>query len=94
MNPEFTAPHTVRMSAEGVRYTFYCDLTGEPVFTTAPIAHCTPQEELACAIAEARPHFNRCIRCGKWICDNAYSIDEMLCIRCAQQQKKERWRLG
>jgi hypothetical protein len=38
---------------------------------------------------EARYFFNRCLRCGRWVCDEHYSIDESMCVECANNMKKK-----
>ncbi len=79
----FTAPCRIDHTAGGDRYTFFCGLSGKAVYTTAPIRERDPQRAAAAARGQARPHFNRCSQCGKWVCDTAYNIDEMKCVACA-----------
>ena len=33
--------------------------------------------------AEARLRFNRCSRCGAWVCDAHFNENRGLCVRCA-----------
>ena len=77
----FTARCTLCPVPSGSRYTFFCDLTGRPVYTTPPLGE--GPAPLAEARRMARPYFNRCARCGRWVCDAAYNIDEVACLGCA-----------
>lgn len=79
---EFNAPYIIRPSPNGNRYAFYCQVTGKEVFLTNPIQSKNSPDALRIAKMEARPYFNRCYRCGRWICDEAYNIDEMVCTQC------------
>lgn len=78
-------------TSHGRRYCFYCELSGTPVYTTRPIRADTPEKELMIAWQEAKPYFNGCSECGKWIRDEAYNIDEMKCIECAPYKSKPRY---
>jgi hypothetical protein len=80
---EFTARHIVEQTLCGKRYTFYCGLTGLPVHTTDAIQEADPRKAEHIAREQARPYFNRCAACGKWVGDAAYNIDEMKCTACA-----------
>jgi hypothetical protein len=31
---------------------------------------------------EAMLHFNRCVKCKKWVCDDDFSEDENICSEC------------
>lgn len=32
---------------------------------------------------EAKIHFNCCLKCFCWVCDNDFNIDERMCVKCA-----------
>lgn len=81
----------VSQSYLGRRYCFYCEVSGTPVYTTEPVRADTPEEELRLAWKKAKPYFNGCSECGKWIRDEAYNIDEMKCIECAPYKTKPRY---
>ncbi len=83
MENQFMVGYEVRTTPRGKRYAFFCQLTGEEVCQTEPITEQNPQLALALAKKSARPYFNRCQKCGRWICDKAYNIDEMMCVECA-----------
>ncbi|MDR0405910.1 MAG: hypothetical protein LBH54_03830 [Clostridiales bacterium] len=78
----FTANYQIEETPCGTRFTFLCDVTGKPVCTTPPIRANSPEEALAQARSGAREYFNRCQRCNRWISDDAYDIDEMVCVKC------------
>lgn len=81
-NIEFTARYIIEHTLTGKRYIFYCDLTGLPVFVTDAIWEMDSRKAELIARGQARPHFNRCSACGKWVSDAAYNIDEMKCEAC------------
>jgi len=33
---------------------------------------------------DARTKFNRCLNCGRWVCNKCYEIDDGLCRDCAK----------
>lgn len=76
--------YTVQRVGEHYRFTFLCDRSGT-VHTVETLYPVHPGgDALAEAWEDARRYFNRCHRCGAWVCDEAYSPDEMLCAVCAQ----------
>lgn len=78
-----TANYKVIADTEGVRYQFFCDLSGARICTTRPIQADTP--ELALEIAwetEGKQAFNLCQKCGKWISDAMYNADIHQCVEC------------
>lgn len=78
---EFTPKSTMLCENGGYRFHFACSLCDKG-YTTGQIAADTVGEALDLARREARPHFNRCHQCGRWICDEHYNIDEMTCVEC------------
>lgn len=63
-------------------FSFSCELC-DGGYTTGSIMADSIGEALQIARREARPHFNCCHRCHRWICDAHYNIDEMMCTECA-----------
>jgi hypothetical protein len=82
---DFTAKSTMAEENGRYRFTFLCALCGEGR-STQPIAADTAQEALEAARREARVYFNRCHRCGRWVCDDHYNEDVMLCTGCAPRE--------
>ena len=80
---DFCAPFRIRQTPTGFRITFYCNLTTLAVHSCEFSAGSNEQESYETAAREARPYFNRCPRCGRWVSDVAYNLDETLCILCA-----------
>jgi hypothetical protein len=45
---------------------------------------------LETAVAEVRPHFTQCVRCGKWACNTVcWNAERGLCSTCAPQTEEE-----
>lgn len=79
---EFTPKSTMACEEGGYRFHFSCELCDKG-YTTGKIIAGTVNEALNLARKEARPHFNRCHICGRWICDGHYNIDQMACLECS-----------
>ncbi len=82
MKKEFTAKCFETNSEDGYRFQFFCALCGTN-YTSGWIHADSEERALDIAKAEARLHFNLCHSCGKWVCDEHYDIDEMVCLECA-----------
>lgn len=74
---------TIR-TAGGWRFVFFCDLC-ESRYESVEFSCECPEEAFILAAEEAQSRFNRCHRCGKWICDRHYNIDVMECTECAPE---------
>ena len=45
---------------------------------------------LEAAVAEVKPHFTQCVRCGKWACNTiCWNAERGLCSTCAPQTEEE-----
>ena len=78
----YFTPHGFMVCKNGsYRFSFFCALCDD-CYTTGRVIADSVSEALAIARQEARPHFNRCHKCGRWICDRHYNIDEMMCVEC------------
>jgi hypothetical protein len=86
MNPIIKAdPHalyTVTNENGAYQFHFHCACCGEG-HTTGNIRADSLEAAVALAWKEAREDFNGCHKCGKWICDNHYNMDEFMCTDCA-----------
>lgn len=71
------------------RFTFFCSLC-DAGHTTGRI--CASSAGAARVIAEqdARPYFNRCHRCGKWVCDAHYNESVFMCTSCAPRAANDK----
>lgn len=79
--PMFTAKcRTVREGA-GFRLTFYCGICGGG-YTTAPLVCDSPKEALRLGEQDARLRFNRCSSCRRWVCDEHFNENQMMCTDC------------
>ena len=79
-----TATYRIVADAGGSHdYQFFCDLSGALCCTTGPVRADTAEEELALAWEKGRHQFNRCQKCGRWVCDAMYNADVLECVDCA-----------
>lgn len=79
---EFTSKSSMVVQGETFQFAFVCDLC-DGSYITRPIRASSAKEALEQARLEARRHFNRCHCCGRWICDDHYNEDVMMCTACA-----------
>ena len=79
-----TAKYKIIVDAGGNRYRFFCEASGAAVITTKPIQAETQEKELALVWeSEGRSHFNRCPKCGRFVCDTMYNADVCRCVDCS-----------
>ena len=79
-----TANFRVLPERDGLRYHFFCALSGARVCTTRPILSDTPEQALELAWkTEGKRHFNHCGKCGNWVIDAMYNVDVLECVDCA-----------
>lgn len=79
-----TANFRVLQEDDGIRYQFFCALSGAHVCTTRPIQADTSEQALHLAWeSEGRHHFNQCSKCGNWVIDAMYNVDVLACVDCA-----------
>lgn len=92
MEKRKTANYKVIADAGGVRYQFFCDLSGAHLCTTEPIRADTPEQALEIAWeTEGRKAFNLCQKCGKWISDVMFNADVHECVRCTPWENYPRY---
>ena len=80
-----TAAADYRIVAEGTgsRFIFYCGVSGARICSTSVIEAEAPDKQLELAWnSEGRKHFNRCHKCGRWVCDSMYNPDMLGCVQC------------
>lgn len=53
------------------------------VYTSSPIEGRGGERALAEAWEQARPHFNHCPRCGRWVSDLMFHPAAGACVECA-----------
>lgn len=88
-------------NAEGhLQFTFYCDLcrrayTAPAVKTPSeqgPFRKWKLQKAYRAAFDEAQEnakgHFNRCVQCKRWVCDQDFRPDCSLCAECNSDNGK------
>jgi len=82
MEKAFTQIYKTHRTIDGFSFTFYCDLCQssyqtEEIKTDSFVTAFQKGQEVA------RLYFNRCCKCGKWVCDEHYNEDVMECIECS-----------
>lgn len=86
------ARYQVIKEETGNRYRFFCQGSGGAVCTTRPIRAETPEQELMLAWkSEGREHFNRCSRCGSWVCNAMTNADTLECVDCSPWENPPRF---
>ena len=79
-----TARYKIIAGTEGNRYQFFCELSGALVCTSEPVLLDSSEQELRFAWeSEGKKQFNRCHRCGKWVCDVVYNVETLECVECS-----------
>ena len=78
----FAARHTVIHVDGRYRFQFLCALC-DSGYATEFIRAESLEAALAIAEKKARPFFNGCFSCGKWVCDYHYNMQATLCTDCA-----------
>lgn len=87
------AEYRIIVDEIGSRYRFFCQLSGALICTTAPIRADTQEEELKRAWeTEGKQFFNKCQKCGRWVCDLMYNPDKLECVDCSPWMEEFRER--
>lgn len=81
MYKAFTQKYKTHHMANGFSFTFYCDLC-EKSFDTDEFLTDSFVQAFYEAQAISKPYFNKCHKCGKWICDEHYNENVMMCVEC------------
>ncbi len=83
-----TARYKIIADSDGNRYRFFCEASGAVVCTTKPVRADTQEKELFIAWEqEGKTYFNRCGKCGRYVCDTMYNADVCECVDCAPWEK-------
>ena len=69
----------------GIRYQFFCDVSGALVCTTDV---CTDDDPVRAWKDEAKKNFSRCQRCGRWVSDPMYNAETMKCVQCSPWEEQ------
>lgn len=80
--PAFTAKCRTLRDELGYRLTFFCEVCGRG-YDTPPIVCDSLKEALRLGEKDARLHFNRCGGCHRWVCDEHFNENQMMCTDCA-----------
>jgi hypothetical protein len=81
MIPMFTAKCRTVREDKGFRLTFFCEICCGGY--TTPLFLCdTLKEALRLGEQDARLHFNRCEGCHRWVCDEHFNENWMMCTDC------------
>ena len=92
MEKHKTAAYKVIEKDGGRCYRFFCEASGMAMVTTKRYPGTDPEQELETAWKnEGRSHFNRCHKCGKWVCDAMYNTDVLHCVDCTPWEDKPKY---
>lgn len=80
--PLFAAKCRTVREDKGFRLTFFCEICDNG-YMTQLIPCDTPEDALRLGEKEVRLHFNRCQSCLRWVCDEHFNENRMMCIDCA-----------
>ncbi len=80
-NLVFRSRYTLKHTDGGYQFTFYCAYC-DFCYTAGWIFIDSVEEARVLAEKEARLAFNGCQCCGKWVCNDHYDMQEMMCIKC------------
>lgn len=80
--PVFTPKYRAVQEDGGFRVTFFCDICDRG-YTHPLIRTSSLQEALRLGAGDARLHFNRCGCCHRWVCDEHFNENQMMCTECA-----------
>ncbi len=79
--PEFTAKCRTVRGNSCFYLTFFCEACGRG-YSPPPLVCNTPNEALHLGEQDARLHFNRCRSCHRWVCDEHFNENGMMCTDC------------
>ena len=80
--PAFTPHCRFLAKDDGYLLTFFCEIC-ECGYTPPTIHADSLQEARQLAEPDARLHFNWCHSCERWVCDEHFNENKMLCTECA-----------
>jgi len=86
MMAEFTSKSEMTRKDGKYYFSFFCDLC-DASFVCGPIEAGTVKEALEKSCKIAKPYFNRCHICHRWVCDEHYNEDVMTCTACIPKEK-------
>lgn len=82
--PRHTATYRVLQDSGGMRFRFFCEVSGAAICTTAPAQPQPINAALDKAwLSEGREHFSLCHRCGRWVSDLMYNPNTLQCVDCS-----------
>ena len=83
------AEYMIIKDSDGNRYRFFCELSGMAVHTTEPYKEESAENEAEKAWQnEGENFFDKCHKCGKWVCSAMYNADVLQCVECAAWENK------
>ena len=83
------ADYKIIKDSDGNRYRFFCELSGMAVHTTEPYREMSPELEAEKAWQnEGRSYFDKCHKCGRWVCGTMFNADVLQCVECAPWENK------
>jgi len=83
MNRHLTARCRIVQNGKEALYQFFCDLSGALICSMKEAD--SPEDAWE---SGGREHFNRCRRCGRWVCDTMYNPDTLQCVDCSPWEEQ------
>lgn len=87
--PHRTAAYRILQDGGGMRFRFFCEVSGAAICTTAPAQPQPIEAALDKAWrSEGREHFSLCHRCGRWVSDLMYNPNTLQCVNCSPWEEQ------
>ncbi len=86
------ASYKIIKEVSGNRFRFFCEASGGAVCTTNPIRAETHEDALRVAWESVgRAYFNKCAKCGKWVCNVMTNADTLECVDCSPWEEPPKY---
>lgn len=87
--PHHTAAYRILQDSGGMRFRFFCEVSGAAICATAP----TQSQPVEVALdkawySEGREHFSLCHRCSRWVSDLMYNPNTLQCVDCSPWEER------
>lgn len=83
MTKQITAPYKRFKTQNGVRFKFYCGITGALACESQEYGDENEDTLMLAWENDGRRHFEFCHKCGKWVISAAYNPEVFECTDCA-----------
>ena len=87
MDGRRTAMYKKLFEPGGVRYQFFCDVSGALV-CTVKAANDHEDALMHAWKTEAKAQFSQCHHCGRWVSDPMYNAETWKCVQCSPWEEQ------